>query len=231
MKNKKERMAILEKLEVGLLSPEDAANQLQEDPEKILNDLDSPMDVLAALETGKISADQAAEKLGSGVKAQHISENHVSRVDIIDSKQRFNSDAIWIGGLITGLVALFLSVQWMSSRFSGTAGMDFWFFVAWIPFFLGLLLIVISWVSKNSPWLKIRIHSKDGGESLRFNFGFPFPKGLIIWGIRQSEKIVGKGMSSNEFEALFEKLERGKLEEPIVIHVDDDDDNIEIIIG
>jgi len=34
-----------------------------------------------------------------------------------------------------------------------------------------------------------------------------------------------------KIEAILDKLEKGILEEPIIIHVADDEDNIEIVIG
>lgn len=231
MKNRNERMAILENLEAGLLSPEDAANQLQEDHEQDPKDLEKPMEILAALEAGKLSADQAAEKLGGKAETDTRSTNHVSKIDKVKTKQGSNAGSLWIAGLITGLITLVISARWMLSRLSNANGVDFWFFVAWIPFFIGLLIIMISWISKNSPWIKIRIHSKNNGNSRRFNFGFPIPKSLIIWGLQSTDKIIGKGMNSIELDGIFELLEQGNLEEPIIIHIDDDDNNIEIEIG
>ncbi len=237
MKNKKARLDILEQLENGELSPEDAARLLQEDPQALLEELQSPLEILEALEGGKISTEQAANKLGeSNSHRSHQSENFPD-MEIVKGKETFihktafNSDLLWTNAIAVGTVMIVLSVWWMASRLEAYVGMDFWFFVAWFPFLIGLFLLVLAWMSKNSPWIRIRIRSKRSGESFRINLGFPLPKRLLLWGIERSKRVALSGVNVMEIESLLNNFGSGNMADPVVIQVDDDDDDVEIIMG
>ncbi len=230
MRNKEERLDILEQLEKGKLSPEDAARLLEEDPETLLNELEHPMDVLEALEGGKISTEQAAAKLGNGPRREQEHSSDFSNIEFSENEQEPRSGIIWMILSSVGVLTIALSAWWMASRISGPGGMDFWFFVAWIPFLIGLLLLVIGWMSRNAPWIRIRVRSKHDGSSFRLNLGFPIPTGIIRWGIGTSNRFEHK-IDMLEIDKILESFEKGNLAEPITIHVDDEDDDVEIIIG
>jgi len=253
MKAKKERMSILERLEKGEISPDEAAEALQRDPEEILKNLDSPMKILEAIEEGTISADEAADELGKGstefdghafpplpdmpempplpdFDAIRTGEKVFGGFQINSKNRNLDLGYIWTVLIMLGSFFMVLSGLWMNSRINSAGGMDIWFFVAWLPFLIGLLLVAIGWSTMNNPFLKVDIHSKKSDERIKFQLGFPLPKRFFGWLVRTFGSRSSQ-FSHLDFDELLDKMERGISDEPILIHVDDEDDNIDIQIG
>lgn len=252
-----ERMSILDQLEKGEMSPGEAAAALERDPEAILEALGSPMEVLEAVESGTITPDEAAQKLGekeqdeipdSAEAEAHAAawaqdlwsseagddvewpEESRSKMVVISDTGQVNLGFLWPSTLATGVVFILLSALWMANRVTIGAGLDLWFFVAWVPMLIGLLLTAMGWASMARPWLKLRVRSKSEAERVHFQFGFPLPMSAIRWLVRQA------GQRSGEFDyldvdAMLYKMEQGVSDEPIRILVDNDDEKVEIQIG
>jgi hypothetical protein len=253
MKAKKERMSILERLEKGEISPDEAAEALQRDPEEILKNLDSPMKILEAIEEGTISADEAAKELGKGSTEDEeyafpplpempemppqplrdsngLWEQEMGSFQIHSANRNLNLGFIWTAMIMLGSLFMVLSGLWMNSRINSPGGIDIWFFVAWLPFLIGLFLVAIGWSTLNSPFLKINIQSKRTNEHVKFQLGFPMPKRFFAWLLRNFGGRSSQ-FSHLDFDEILDKMERGISDEPILIHVDDENDNIDIQIG
>ncbi len=264
MKNKQDRLDILDQLEKGEITPQQAAEALERDPEQIFAELDSPMKVLEAVESGKITADEAAEQLGKEARPELIDEDEFNRVvhqaNAGSKHPHFEAtlgspppttapplpprphqeeghpddlnvrNDIWTGFIAAGTIIIALSTLWMTNRVTSGAGIDFWFFFAWLPFALGLLLLVTGWQSKVNPFIKIDVRSKSKSEKYRIQVGLALPKRFIAWGLHQYSK--GKhGLSFDGMDDILDKMQNGLSDEPILIHVDDEDEDIEIVIG
>ncbi len=231
MTEESERMRILEQVDKGELSAEEGIGALSEAPSnnkaEEKGSPPSPLQVLEALEKGEISAEEATEQLADRSKPDEtvpLTNNAYEVSSGLESKK----GRVWQLLITVGLGLILLSAFWMNTRIQ-SAGYDFWFFSAWLPLAIGVLLISIGWASRNAYWLSVNIHSSDNGGSDKLNFHIPLPLGILRWVIfRFEHRINGVNMAKlNELLTV-----KGPLKEPIVIQIEDDDgDEIEAIIA
>jgi hypothetical protein len=230
MTNKSERMRILEQVEKGELSADEgigALSEAQSDYEtEEIGPPPTPLQVLEALDKGEISAEQAREQIAD--KSSEDEAPHTDNTYQIFSGGESRRGRFWQLLLATGVGLILISALWMNARLQ-SAGYDFWFFSAWLPLAIGVLLVSLGWASRNSSWLSVKIHSSDSAGSDKLHFHIPLPLGILRWAIfRFEHRINGVNMSKlNELLA-----SKGPLKEPIVIQFEDDDgDEIEAIIA
>jgi hypothetical protein len=227
MSTPEERLKILERLERGEISPEEAALRLS-------GDARSPMSVLEAIEKGDLSTEEALEQIEAS-RAQAAVDPPAERSDWADQMPgtiQPRPRGPWMLGVWLGVIALVLGTMWMLSRLQGP-GMDFWFYCAWLPIAVGVLLIALGWSVSNSPWVSVRVRSQEAGRDFRLHFSLPLPVGLARSGLG----MVRGRISHKDLDLLtftLAELEKGvRPEEPIVIRVDDDEegDQVELVIA
>jgi len=151
-----ERMQILERLEKGEISPDEAARLLSQEedpaPQKAA-ELENPMGVLDQLERGEIDTDEAARRLQQSHGDQ---EEHEQTFKVyVPDHRRVSPRTRWQLPIVAGALITALSGLWMSNSLaSGQVGLAF--FCAWVPLALGVLLIVIGWALRNGSRLLVR---------------------------------------------------------------------------
>ena len=154
-----ERMQILERLEKGEISPDEAARLLSQEEDAAPQNAAEPessLGVLDQLERGEIDTDEAARRLQQthGDQEEH---EQVYKADMFDHK-RFTPNRTlswWLVPIVAGALITALSGLWMSNSLaSGQVGLAF--FCAWVPLALGVLLIVIGWALRNGSRLLVR---------------------------------------------------------------------------
>jgi len=223
MANEKLRMRILEKVELGEMNADDAIQRLVKEQSEMGDPRSTPMEVLGNLEAGIISPEEAAEPLGTPkriqvakLKSKGISED---TSDLPARNDRRGETLLWAG---LGLVLL--GTVWMESRLQN-AGYDFWFFAAWLPLALGVVLIILARASRNSLWLSIYLNNKNGIGLKRLNLHFPLPSHFLRWSIKLFEnEISAKDLNMLQGILAFE----GPLKEPLIIHVNDEVEGTEV---
>jgi hypothetical protein len=223
MANEKMSMRILEKVELGEMSADEAAKRLVKAKSEMDDSHSTPMEVLGDLEAGIISPEEAAEQLGTSKRIQVATweSNEISKENI-DLPAR--NDRRWETLMWAGVGFVLLSTIWMESRLQ-IAGTDFWFFAAWLPLAVGVLLIILARTSRNSLWLSIYLNIKNGIGLKRLNLHFPLPSGILSWSITLFESEI----SSEDLNMLQSILAiDGPLKEPLIIYVNDEDDGAEI---
>lgn len=230
----KDRLEILERLERGEISPDEAA-QLLENGSPAPQTPSTPMEVLEQLERGEIDADQAASLLRKGrprKKRKHIRQvvTHQKPKDPprIDHLRR-----LWLVPLAIGILITALSGFWMQSILTDR-GLGLLFLCSWIPLALGVLLIIIGWASQFGTWLHVRVHPNKPGAPRRVVISLPLPLGLASWFLR----VFGGYFDSLHATAVDEILraldESGKSGMPLYVEVDNSDGSgeyVEVFIG
>lgn len=204
-----ERNQILKMIEDGKVSPEEGLRLMQalEEP---------PDDEIQVFERGP-------EHAGSAAPDPQLK----SRFDRI---RRFWQLPLWIGISITVLGG------WLMYWVMQQSGTNFWFFCSWLPFLVGVLLIVIAWGSRSSRWLHVRVKRKQGVEGPKnIAISFPIPLRLTGWAI----KTFGHNLQDRERGAADEivnALEQSlSSDSPLFVEVDepddDDLDHVQVYIG
>lgn len=130
-----------------------------------------------------------------------------------------------IGLLITTLGAIWMYMGYLAKGF----GFGFW--LAWVPFILGIFVISVSFHTSCSVWVHVRIKQKPGETPQRISISLPMPLGLTRWFFSAFGDRI-PGLKDQPVDNISEILESLSPEEPFYVHVDEDDgEEVEVFIG
>jgi len=130
-----------------------------------------------------------------------------------------------IGLLLTALGAI-----WMFSGYQAS-GFGFGFWLAWIPFLLGIFVVAVSFQTSRSVWLHVRIKQKPGESPQRISISLPMPIALTRWFLSAFGKRI-PGLKDQPLENYSEILDELSPEAPLYVHVNDEDgEEVEVFIG
>jgi hypothetical protein len=141
--------------------------------------------------------------------------------------QKFAMIPVWIGVVFTVLGA-----YWMFALVQN-ANYGFWFFCAWFPLLLGLLILALTSGGKSSRWLYVNVDQRSGEWPSHITLGFPIPLGIIKWFLKNFGHYV-RGKDRYDVEGILETLSLAEnLDEPLIVNVDEGDggDRVQVYIG
>ncbi|HUI87980.1 MAG TPA: hypothetical protein VLX61_04575 [Anaerolineales bacterium] len=205
--------------------------------------------ILKMVADGKIRADEAVKLMKvldeSSVEMEVIDSESAPRSGSeadLQSRQRAASEfdkvarrarrlwqiPLWIGVLIT-----VLSAYWLYALLS-TSNYDFWFYFAWLPLILGILMIGLFAGSKTSRWLYVNVKQAEGRDGPRnITLGFPLPLGLASWFLRNFGNNID-GLRGANIDEIIEIFSRGiSPNEPLIVNVDEGEhgERVQVYIG
>ena len=201
-----EKKKILQMVEDGVISPEEAMTLIKALEESPTEDEVEVIEV----ETGTQSAYDAAEF--EEVKAR---------------AQRFAMVLVWIGVAFT-----VLGSYWMFALVQN-ANYGFWFLCAWLPLLLGLLILALTAGGKSSRWLYVNVDQRKGEWPQNITLGFPIPMGIISWIIQNFGHFI-RGMDKTNVDDILIALSMvDNLDEPLIVNVDEGDkgERVQVYIG
>jgi hypothetical protein len=235
MPSSSERLAILDQLEKGELTPEEAARLLSADqPDKLV---EQPMGVLEQLERGEIDSDEAARRLANQTQQQSKGEEQVpprAKVEVVDA-DRYSPSRTWgwwVIPITSGALLAVLSGLWMSAD-ARDGSLGFAFLCAWFPMALGILAILFGFYARRGPWASLRVDSRKrtGDRKVNFFMDLPIPIGVAGTVVRTVGRRV-PGLDPEDVDKLINAVkDSGNKGEPIHIKADDDDDAVDITIS
>lgn len=143
------RMGILEQVEAGTLSADEAASELLK---------------------------QAGGKSRGHQHSSAAADEEQAEEFVSFSPMKRNSK---LGGFlfVTGLAVTLIAALWMGSILQ-RSGLNFWFFCLWLPFGLGLLALVLGWAARNGDWMQLSVRSRKEGDRNVF-ITLPLPLSII----------------------------------------------------
>ncbi|MDX1413739.1 MAG: hypothetical protein R3293_06080 [Candidatus Promineifilaceae bacterium] len=104
--------------------------------------------------------------------------------------------------------------------------------VVFLPITLiSLISAILIYISKDGPWLHIRVRSADGE---RIAVSLPFPQRVLQGGLRFARtQIDDKEVAENldAFSELLDTIEDSELSDPVSIDIMDNGDNVQIYFG
>jgi hypothetical protein len=132
----------------------------------------------------------------------------------------------WTGVGITVLGGALMYWAW-SAR-----GIGLGFIAAWIPFLIGLGIMVLGWNSRTGPWIHIRIKQAPGESPGRIALSFPLPTKFFAWSMRTFSQWI-PDLPQGIDEVLLALGEFSPGDHPLSINVNDQDDGeqVKIYIG
>ncbi len=137
----------------------------------------------------------------------------------------------WILPFGIGLMVTILGAIWMYMGYT-SAGFGFGFWLAWVPFLLGIFIVAVSFQTTRSVWLHVRVKQKPGNTPERLSISLPLPMNLAKWFFSAFGSRI-PGLRDQPIGDISSILENLSPEEPFYVHVNDDDDGeeVEIFIG
>lgn len=206
--------------------------------------------ILDMVEQGVISAEDGLRLIkamevdkqnGTATNGTPSERVELSEKDILEpSSPRFSDDELnrmkklkrwWILPFAFGMLITTLGAVWMYSGYSNH-GFGWVFWLAWIPFILGIFIVAVSFQTRRSVWLHVRVKQKQGEKPPKISISLPLPLSLTRWFISVfGHKIPG--LKDQPMGDLSELLDHISPEEPFYIHVNDeeDGDEVEVFIG
>jgi hypothetical protein len=206
--------------------------------------------ILNMVEQGIISAEEglrlinamgAGKNGGSNVDEPHPEGVNVSVEDVLEpSAPRISDEELkrmkrlkrwWILPFAIGLLITTLGAVWMYTGYINR-GFGWGFWLAWIPFILGIFIVAVSFQTSRSVWLHVRIKQKPGESPSRISISLPLPISLAKWFMSVfGHKIPG--LKDQPIGDLSELLDNISPEAPFYVHVNDEEDGeeVEVFIG
>lgn len=160
-----------------------------------------------------------------GVKASSIPQIPEEELHRMNRLKR-----LWFVPFGIGLLIMTLGALWLYSAFSANGfGVGFW--LAWIPFIMGIFIIAVSFQTSRSVWLHVRIKQKPGERPQRIAISLPMPVSLTRWFLNTFGKRI-PGLRDQPIENFSEILNNLSPEEPFYVHVNEEgDEEVEVFIG
>lgn len=130
-----------------------------------------------------------------------------------------------------GVALTVLSSFWLYQSYSGS-GFGWGFWLSWIPFAIGILLMALGWQIHKAHWLHLRVEDHDReGKKILIVFSIPLPLSLGMWFLRTFRAKIPQKMQDMDLEAMLHSLSEQIIPgEPMVINIDGGDENRVMII-
>lgn len=205
--------------------------------------------ILKMVADGKINAEQAMQLIKvleeSSTEVKIIErEPQDSSSDASQSSERMSAPefeetvsrarSLWQIPLWIGVTITVLSSYWLYNLVR-TSNFGFWFFFAWLPFLLGILIIAVSAGSRSSHWLFVKVQQAEGEWPRNIVLGFPLPLGLASWFLRNfGHNIEIEGWDNTRVDEILELLSSGvSSKEPLIVNVDEGEggERVQVYIG
>jgi hypothetical protein len=197
MTSENERLEILEMIQQGRISAQEGL--------KLIEALEESWDDIEIMEEETSSASEEILPAESG---EHTEDFNRWRAWWIIP--------FWIGIGITVLGSALMYWGW------SVDGPGVGFILAWIPFLIGIAILILGWNSRTGPWIHIRIRQKPGETPQRIAISLPLPMRFFAWSIKTFGQYV-KGLDATGLDEVILALrDRTPGEPPLSINVSDD---------
>lgn len=216
MVDKAERK-ILDMVQQGQISAEEGLRLINAMSNHREPDIEEPVSSLIPTAKTDISPEDIIEPV-----PPRISEEELQRMNRL---KRW-----WILPFGIGLLITILGAIWMFNGYESN-GFGWGFWLAWIPFVLGIAIIAVSYQTSRSVWLHVRIKQKPGQTPQRISISLPIPIKLTSWFFSAFGNKI-PGLKDQPIDNFSEILETLSPEEPFYVHVNEDDgEEVEVFIG
>jgi hypothetical protein len=214
MSSDNERLEILEMIQKGTINPEEG------------------LKLIEAIGESQEALDKEYSLAKTELEDRFESEEPETTTSDIEVEDLNKWKAWWIIPFWIGVAVTVLGGAWMYWAWTAQ-GVGFGFIAAWIPFLIGVGLLVLGWNSRTGPWIHLRIQQKPGETPERIAFSFPIPNRFFAWSIRSFGSFIPKVDLSGADDILLALGNYSPGDKPLSIDVDDGDDGekVKIYIG
>jgi hypothetical protein len=202
-------------------------------------DRNKRLDILAKVASGELSLEESAEMLRildegqvreQGSTSAQVGKNEERATMPAEDLEKSKWKNWWMIPFVIFTVLTILSGFLVFTTYQNTGlGVGFWFALLFL--LLMLAGMIVSILSARAPWLHIRIRRKGQGRGRNINLSFPLPLGAAFWVTKHVRGVIPPHLQDKDIPGAISSLkETINREQPIEIHVDDDDDDQEVNI-
>lgn len=216
-----EQKQILKMIEDGKISAEEAMKLI-----KALEDSSVEMEIIEtapASSSGPFDAAQDRPEAGPDTEKPNAPEFE----EVARKARRLWQIPLWIGVGITVLASYWLYSLVQASNYG------FWFFCAWMPLLVGVLLLALFAGSRTSRWLYVRVQQPEGESPRNITLGLPLPLGLVGWFLRNFGHSI-EGLRHTNVDEIIRLVSDGvSSREPLIVNVDEGKggEKVQVYIG
>ena len=238
MSEKNERLQILEMIDNGTITPAEGTRLLnalsyttQEEPTSYKPDgepegfeQDPTFEQTSSPFSPEVSADNVSTDLGT---EPEVLDSPPMPSDV-DKWRRWWTIPLWIG---VGITVIGGGLMYAAMQSFGAG--SFWFACAWLPFFMGIAVIVIAWGSRNARWIHIRVRQRPGERPQKIALSFPIPIRLTAWILRHFGHYIPNMEHTGLDEIILALGDKTSPQTPFYVEVEEGDngEKVEIYIG
>lgn len=191
--------------------------------------------ILAMVEEGTLSAAEAQDLLQAleetGDPPQETDHRPLQAADF-DWPQMPAQGEAWRRPFNTSLLAAISGAALLlATRGSGGFVRFLHRFLFWPLTIFAALSALITFFSKDSPWLHVRVQSKKDTE---FAVSVPFPAGALQSALRAARQRAPNADIQEKIDAAAEilaEMDTGDLRDPLVIEISDEGDSVQIYLN
>jgi hypothetical protein len=190
-------------------------------------------EILEQVERGELTPEQGAERLAAQTKQFEREEPRAANAnelgttasapEVVEDFQGVLNfwKRWWTVPLWAGVIVCILSGLAMSS--AAASGRMFWFYCAIIPALLGAFGIILSFWSRKSRWVHVRINENKAGHRNKISVSLPIPTDLVGWGLETFGHLIPGLREQPETIKMMPELLKAMDEtgDPLVVEVND----------
>ncbi len=229
------RIDILRRVESGELDPEDGNRLLLEleereaeaqavpiEPTKAVGIQAEPDGLSHAALAGEPVQSEPASSMPPVPESPEGSPDAQPAEDEFQSSKYSGWPGLWVLPFLLGLFLTLFSVSWMYQGWIA-AGLSWGFWLSFIPFTIGILLMWAGWEMRLARWLHLRIRQKPGSRPPVIAFSLPLPFGLTRWFVRHFGRFAPHVNGQDASEVIDELDQAFATDDPTHIFVNDED--------
>jgi hypothetical protein len=138
--------------------------------------------------------------------------------------------AAWSMILVGGAILAALSAYWVYLGYK-SHGLSWGFWLSWIPMVIGVILMIFGWALMESPWMHVRVRSKNQYKPGTYIFSVPVPFNIARWVMERFGQYIPEKVKKEEIMDVLDQAEASiKNGEPFKVQVDDDKDGSKVDI-
>ncbi len=189
--------------------------------------------ILKMVEDGKLTAEQAIEllkavELDDVEDEEDLFEAEATPQSTYEPDENLENIPLWIGIGFTVLGGLWMFWAMQAS------GFGFWFYCAWLPFLLGILVVATAAGSRSSRWIFVHIKQAPGERPQQITLGLPLPLRFSAWLMRTFEPWMPANVDAAAVIEILESMADSPTDEAAVIvdvHDDEDGEHVQVFIS
>ncbi len=197
------------------------------------------LEILRKVENGSLTIEEGSDLIAmiDNEEARQAEPEILDPLPPMEPMEKHEASGCWKAAwsmiLVGGAILSAFSAYWIYQGFANH-GFGWGFWLSWIPLLIGIALMIVGWALMESPWMHVKIQSKDQHKPGTYVFSMPVPFNIARWVMNNFGHYMPNNVRSDEVLEILDQAEVSiKNGEPFNVQVDDDEDGsrIDIIIN